>query len=321
MVSHKSVAGEILKWCRLCTICMPTRLRFEFDSNGKTYIDLGREMSKVQRKLVRQGQNFVIHGGLIQDSNNEYTVRFNTAPQSWVVGTALRRARKMWELQYQQVMSEGGIGRAMKPKYWDWKVYLNQGHVQAGGGSLLEAKDEAGTAFATGEWAYSRFASEDVDWTAPAGVSNRNADEFSLHIVGDHLGANPNWESVGLIESWRDSRPIPDADTPDVSTTVRDQITADPLVNVFDEADADDERLEHLSSHNDSPPYSTTLVPGAGSSTGLERMSMSATSSSNPIVPFGGFIAPHGLIEVHSTRASTGNVTILMDVEAVGGIY
>jgi len=300
---------------------MPTRLRFEFNSNGKTYIDLGREMSKVQRKLVRQGQNFVVHGGLIQDSNNEYTVRFNAAPQSWVVGTALRRARKMWELQYKQVMSEGGIGRSMKPKYWDWKIFLNQGHVSAGFGNNLDAKDADGNPYPNGEWAASQFASEDVDWTVPPGVSNRNADEFSVHLVGQHLGANPNWTSVGLIESWRDSRPTVDADTPDVDTSTRNQIIADPLVNVFDESDADDERLEHLTSHNDSPPYDTSIVPGAGTGTGLERMAMAATSTANPIVPFGGFIAPHGLIEVHCTRASAGDVTILMDVEAVGGIY
>lgn len=298
---------------------MPTRLRFEFDSDGRTYIDLAKEMSKVQRKLVRQGQNFVVHGGLIQDSNNEYTVRFNTAPQSWVVGTALRRARKMWEIQYKQILSEGGLGK-MKPKYWDWKVYLNQGHVQAGGASLLEAKDEAGNAYPAGEWVYSRFTSEDVDWSAlPAGV-NRDADEFYAHIVGDHVGASPNWTSVGVIESWRDSRPSVDDNEPEIDVPTRDAILADPLVNLFDEADADDERLEHLASHNDAPPYDPKVVPGTGA-TGLERMAMAAVSTANPIVPFGGFIAPHGLIEVHSTRASPGLVTILMDVEAVGGIY
>jgi hypothetical protein len=298
---------------------MPTRLRFEFDSNGRTYIDLAKEMSKVQRKLVRQGQNFVIHGGLVQDANNEYTVRFNTAPQSWVVGTALRRARKMWEQQYQQILFEGGLGK-LKPKYWDWKVYLNQGHRNAGGGSLLDAKDEAGTAYPQGEWGYSQFASEDVDWSAlPAGM-NRDSDEFTAHIVGDHLGAAPNWTSVGIIESWRDSRPSVDDNEPEIDTSTRNEIMADPLVNLFDEADADDERLNHLADHNDAPPYDPKVVPGTGT-TGLERMAMAATSTANPIVPFGGFIAPHGLIEVHSTRASAGLVTVLMDVEAVGGIY
>ena len=300
-------------------LSMPTRLRFEFNSNGRTYIDLAREMSKVQRKLVRQGQNFVVHGGLIQDSNNEYTVRFNTAPQSWVVGTALRRARKIWELQYKQVLSEGGLGK-MKAKYWDWKVYLNQGHRQAGGASLLEAKDEAGTAYPAGEWGYSYFASEDVDWSAlPAGM-NRDADEFTGHIVGDHLGAAPNWTSIGLIESWRDSRPSVDDNEPEIDTSTRNDIMTDPLVNLFDEADADDERLNHIADHNDAPPYDAKVVPGTGA-TGLERKAMAATSAANPIVPFNGFIAPHGLIEVHCSRASAGNVTVLMDVEAVGGIY
>lgn len=301
---------------------MPTRLRFEFDSNGRTYIDLGREMSKVQRKLVRQGQNFVVHGGLIQDSNNEYTVRFNTAPQSWVVGTALRRARKLWELQYKQILSEGGLGK-MKPKYWDWKVYLNQGHVEAGGSSLLEAKDAEGNVYSPGEWQYSRFASEDVDWSAggvPQPTQNRDADEFYCHIVGNHMGSSPDWVSVGAIESWRDSRPSVDDNTPEITSTKRDEIMADPLVNLFDEADADDERLQHLADRGDAPPYDVNVVPGTANS-GLERMAMAATSAANPIVPFGGFIAPHGLIEVHSTRESPGLVTVLMDVEAVGGIY
>ena len=269
-------------------------------------------MSKVQRKLVRQGQNFVIHGGLLQDANNDYTVRFNTAPQGWVVGTALRRARKLWERQYKQILSEGEIG-SIKPKYWDWKVYLNNAMRT---GTILGAVDSDGQAFPAGDWDYSQFASEDVDWSSPGGPGNRNADEFYAHIVGDHGGANPNWESIGIIESWKDSRAEPDTNDPDVPASVQ----SDPLVNLFDEADTDDERIGHLVLQNDAPPYDVNDVPGDGS-THTERMAMAATSSANPIVPFGGFIAPHGLIQVHATRASAGNVTILMDVEAVGGIY
>ena len=300
---------------------MPTRLRFESNIADGTsvYIDLARAMSKVQRKLVRQGQNFVIHGGLIQDSNNGYTLRFNTAPQSWVVGTALRRAKKMWDLQYKQALSEGGLGR-LKPKYWDWKVYLDAAH--ANGAATISPVDAAGTGYPGGEWIYSKFASEDVDWSNPALLTsaNRNADEFTAHIVGQHNGSSSDWESVGIIESWRDSRPEPDQDEPDTPNEAA--ILADPLVNLFDEADADDERLIHVMQFGDNPPYDEDRVPGDGSGTvGLERMAMAATSTANPIVSFGGFVAPHGLIQVNATRASDGNVTILMDVEAVGGIY
>ena len=294
---------------------MPTRLRFEFDLNGTGYIDLGREMSKVQRKMVRQGQNFVIHGGLIQDANNEYTVRFNTAPQSWVVGTALRRGRKMWQASYDQVLKEGGYGR-VKPKYWDWKVYLDDNH--ANGATVLNCVDAAGQALPNGEWQYSKYVSEDIDWSSGSLTSqaNRDADNFTSHIVGASLGGAGNWVSVGLIESWRGTRPEPDDDQPNVPATAE----TDPLGNLFDEADADDEKLAFLDADGDNPPYSRSQVPGDGSS-GLERMAMANVSAANPIVPFNGFIAPHGLIQVHATRASAGLVTVLMDVEAVGGIY
>ena len=58
-------------------------------------------------------------------------------------------------------------------------------------------------------------------------------------------------------------------------------------MNLFDEADADDERLIHLIRDGDNPPYDEDRVPGDGSgATGLERMAMAATSSANPIVPF-----------------------------------
>ena len=295
---------------------MPTRLRFEFDLNGTGYIDLAKEMSKVQRKLVRQGQNFVVHGGLIQDANNEYTIRFNTAPQSWVVGTALRRGRKMWQRSYDQILKEGGIGR-VKPKYWDWKVYLDQAH--AAGGTTLSVVDAAGNSYPAGEWQYSKIVSEDIDWTNPALLSaaNRDADNFTMHIVGDNNGAADNWESIGLIKSWRLTRAQPHDDDP----VVPSGIATDPLANAFDEADADDEKLDVLRYDGDNPPYDEDQVPGDATGTGLERMAMAATSTSNPIVPFGGFMAPHGLIQVSATRADSGLVTVLMDVEAVGGIY
>ena len=109
----------------------------------------------------------------------------------------------------------------------------------------------------------------------------------------------------------------PDRDDPDGVATV----LTDPLANLFDEADADDEKLGIMLSDGDNPPYDEDDVPGDGS-TGLERMAMAATSTSNPIVPFGGFIAPHGLIQVVATQSSgSGVCTLLMDVEAVGGIY
>jgi len=171
----------------------PTRLRFETNGPGTYYIDLGKELSKVRRKMVRQGQNFAVHAGVLQDSNNDSYVRINTAPQSWVVNTALRRARRLWNKSYRTMIREAGLGK-VTPKYWDWKVFLSESMRQAHlAGNVLQAVDAAGTAYPAGEWAYSTFVSEDIDWSHPnlTANANRDADNFSAHIVGNHVAQGP----------------------------------------------------------------------------------------------------------------------------------
>lgn len=302
----------------------PTRLRFETSGPGTYYIDLAKELSKVRRKMVRQGQNFAVHAGVLQDSNNNSYVRINTAPQSWVVNTALRRARRMWNKSYRTMIREAGLGK-VTPRYWDWKVFLNNDmRLAHDAGNVLSAVDASGTAFPAGEWAYSTFVSEDIDWTDPTltATANRDADNFKAHIVGNHVSqAAPHdayWQSIGIIESWKDTRPEPDSDDPDMPADAE----ADPLANLFDEADADDEKMQILRFDGDNPPYDEDQVSGDSASTGLERMAVAKSSSSNPIVPIQGFMATHGLLQVVTTQTGeAGNFSLLLDVEPVGGIY
>lgn len=301
----------------------PTRLRFEADGPGTYYIDLAHQLSKVRRKLVRQGQNFAVHAGMLQDTNNESYIRINTAPQSWVVNTALRRARRMWNKSYRSAVREAGLGR-ITPKYWDWKVLLSSSHLASSAAQRLEAVDANGNPFPVGDWTYSKFVSEDIDWSDPnlTAAANRNADEFYAHIVGDHVPdtGNPNyWQSIGIIESWKDTRPQPDSNDPDMPADAQ----TDPLANLFDEADADDEKIDILTDVGDEPPYDEDQVPGDAASTGLERMAVAKVSTANPIVPVNGFMATHGLLEVVVTQAlgNTGLFSLMLDVEPVGGIY
>jgi hypothetical protein len=303
-------------------MAQPTRLRFEADGAGTYYIDLAQGLSRVRRKLVRQGQNFAVHAGVLQDSNNGSYVRINTAPQAWVVNTALRRAKRMWDKSYRQVVREGGLGKNAYPKYWDWKVYLSDAHRTSSTAQRLIPVDANGNQFSgTGaDWGYSRFISEDVAWDQiPAASANRDADMFEAHIVGDHAAQAGNpayWDSIGIIESWKDTRPEPDADNPDMPSDAQ----SDPLANLFDESDADDEKMDVLDHFGDAPPYDVDDVPGDGS-TMLERMAMAKTSSANPIVHVPGFMATHGLLEVVVTQDSAGLFSLLLDVEPVGGIY
>lgn len=314
-----------------------SRMRFEFTpaSTGDrfTYIDLAQCLSVQERRLHRQFRHYTVLGGLVQDSNNGTTVRFNTAPNTWVTETALRRGFKLWQKMNRQSME--GMPGAVMPKYHDWKVYLNA-HHQSGGGTLVPA-DAGGNTIDIGEWAYSKYVSEDPDLGAlvASGMANPNVgdmdpDQFYAHIVGDHVAgpgagapSGDNWTSIGLIKSWVDSRPQPQNSQPLINTQA--ELAGDPLVNLFDEGDTVDEVLENLDVTNDEAPYDHDEPFGhrlglTGNADNLQRQSMASVSTANPIVPFSGFSAPCGLIQVHTTQTSgsPGAVTLLLDVETRG---
>jgi hypothetical protein len=297
----------------------PTRLRFLVSGPGTYYIDAARELSKANRKLVRQFQDFTVMGGLIKDSNNDSVVRMNVAPRAWSTRTALRRGKKMFDHMNDQVIKETGVGN-IKPKYHDFKVLLDQ---EMGTTNTLVAQDAAGNDLLGGDWDYSRFISEDVDWSNLGTNANRDADEFHAMIVGNaHVGAVGNWTKIGLIHSWAGSRPQAD-DEPD---TISSNITTDPLVNLFDEADTDDEILGRLRGDNNETPYEKASPPGAErpySSTtpgvNLTRVAMGATQTgAGQISALSGFKALCGLIQVHVTQASPGQAEILLDIVPKG---
>lgn len=290
-----------------------SRQRYLFDGPGTYYIDLWKSTSIQERKLHPQMRVCHVAGGLIKDSNNNSVVRCNVAPDTWVTRTAIRRGKRLWDKHIEGGL-EGFTGR-LKPKYHDFKIYLNNAH---GDGPSIP-KDAAGANLPSGEWIYSNFHSEDVDWTAlPAATPNREADSFKAMIVGDHVGSPANWTRVGLVTSWFESRAQPDQDDPDIPSTV----TSDPLVNLFDEADAADEIIQSLGTDNDRPPYSASNhfgKTGSGAQNGLQRVAFAATQTgAGQISAMNGFSALCGLVEVQITQDTSGQVELILDVMTKG---
>lgn len=296
-----------------------SRQRYLFDASGTYYIDLFKSLSAQERKLFRQHQVAHVMGGLIKDSNNESVVRMNVAPDTWVTRTALRRGKRLYDKMNKEAME--AVSGSIKPKYHDYKVYLNS---VMGSGTQMPV-DADGHTIPTGEWVYTNYHSEDVDWnviaTAGAGQpSNRQADSFTSMIVGTHVGTATDWTRVGLIRSWFDSRAEVDTNDPDVPAT----ITTDPLTNLFDEADAADEIMESLRNDNDSPPYDSNLhmgiAQGNAAQNNLQRVAFAATQTgAGQIAALNGFSAICGLVEVHITQgAGSGQVELLLDVSMKG---
>lgn len=280
------------------------------------YLDLWYNTSSQERKLHPQFRTCNVMGGALKDSNQLATIAVNVAPHHWVTKTALRRGKRMFDDMVEKAISDSKTN--VKPKWHDYKVYLNDSMRS---GTMLYPKDAEGSNITKGEWNYSEYHSEDVNWAALPTTTNRQADSFTAHIVGEHVGSATNWTSIALIESWFKSRGQLHNDTPVVPAGM----SSDPLVNLMDASDNQDEVLDMLDTYNDRPPYDEDnqfgYVGGAGNAPGrgLQRVAFAATQAgAGSVAPLNGFSAICGLVEIKLDVQEPGLVEILLDVDTNG---
>ena len=102
---------------------------------------------------------------------------------------------------------------------------------------------------------------------------------------------------------------------------IRDRVNADPLNNLFDAGDVDDDRLNIINSEGDAPPYDPDDMFGnsqsSGNSNNLQRVSSVQTSGSNPIAMVMGFQALCGLVQV-VVSGSSSSMELVLDVDTQG---
>ena len=271
--------------------------------------------------MHRQMKICNVRGGLIKDSNNDSVVRINVAPSTWPVKAAIKNGFRSWRKMIDHGMEN--VGKPGLPKYLDYKVFLNQQHTA--NPTINLPLDAAGNEVPAGEWTYSTYHTEDVDWSNYlAWATNRDTDSFQPMIVGPHLpgtGAGDIWSRVGLLQSWFDTRPNQDTTGTPV---LPDNAITDPLANLFDEADAADEIIDMMQDDNDRPPYNEILAFGNGEAyaaqNNLQRVAFAATQTgAGQISAMNGFSAICGLIQVQITQGTgTGDVELLLDVDTEG---
>jgi hypothetical protein len=287
-------------------------MRFKGTTNGTFYVDLWKALSLQERKLHRQKQICTVYGGYFVDSDGS-RIDINTAPMTWVSKRAVNRGFAMWRKMTAKALDDAGA--TSKSKYRDFKVYLDN---QMGSSPLLPVDAGSNDLFASGattpEWVYSTLTTEDPD--GPGGTA---PDNYTLQIVGPHVGADPNWTRIGLVESWVNSRPSPHTNDP---TNIPD--TSDPLMNLFDAGDAIDDRLDRINVENDEAPYDETsmfgMAAGSGGSNNLQRQSTAQpTANTQLVAPIHGFQALCGLVQLVVGTGSGANAwELVLDVETQG---
>ena len=264
-----------------------TRLSFECTGNTTRFIDVAAALSAVNRKFARQGVYFYVNSVEVYNDSTG-VLDLHTLPDTWVTKNAWNRGFKLFQKMNSMVDDVSAIGR---PKYHDFKVYMNALHRSSGSLSpSLHGINAASDTVDADNWMYSQFVSADDDQDGSA-----NADEFYVHMVGDHSGSPNNWTSIGLIKSYADSRARPDpSGDPIVPTEARE----DPLVNIFDFSSEEqiNDIVENLDLHNDDPPYNADLYVGSIDNN-LQHVARIGTESGvGRVGRASGFCAPFGLI-------------------------
>ena len=290
-----------------------TRLSFEFDGGSTQFIDIAKALSAINRKFYRQGVYYYVNS--VEIYNDETgVVDLHTVPDTWVTKNAWNRGFQLFQKMNAMVDDVSNIGR---PKYHDFKVYMNDRHRTTGPATpAMYDINAANTLFVSDEWQYSVFTSADSD-----GDGTQDADEFYVHMLGPHTGSSSNWSSVGLIKSYGESRQRPPTmGTPEIDVNV----LSDPLVNLFDFSEEEqlNDIIENLDQHNDQPPYNRLFYCGEGT-TSMQHVARIGTEAGvGRIGRASGFCAPFGLICVDPSGVSTAfRVVLNLAVGTYHGVY
>lgn len=294
-----------------------TRLSFECTGPGTVYIDIARALSIINRRLYRQGLYYYVNSIEYYDAQPNL-VDIHTVPDNWVTRMAHRRGKAMFDAMNERILVNAGT---VIPKYHDFKVFVNAQHVTNGSADpALHTINQASVDYSPDDWVYSAMVSADDD-----GDTNQQADDFLLHLLGPHNGVADNWDSVGLIKSYADTRAEPQTSNPVVNAG---NLAVDPLMNTIDYSSEEqvNDVLTNLSEDNDAVPYDANQYIGEVSTSLQQVARLSTHEGGGGRVSIGsGFCAPCGLVVVDpdNTMPADNNFRIVLNL-AVGtynGVY
>ena len=118
-------------------------LAFNFTNGSNDFIDLSQCASLVNRRFYRQGLNWAVSGfTLITTPSSSGNVVFSKIPDTWVASNSWEKSMRSWMKMNNDALSET---ESVRPRFLDFKVYMDQAHHAAGSAANLLPVDQAGT--------------------------------------------------------------------------------------------------------------------------------------------------------------------------------
>lgn len=285
-------------------------------------LDISQCASILNRRFYRQGINWAVAGfTFFTQGQGEITI--SKIWDSWVASNSWEKGFRAWQKMNNDALDEA---ESIRPRFLDFKVYMDSVHHAAGSGANLLPVDHLNNPATPGEWEYSQFVVP--TFAAPGASKNREI----IWTGGNYPGAGASGlDSVSLIEGYAASRGLPDVLAPNVPTDAFDadgNTPANWISAIFNEAtDQTSDVLEDLIEENNIAPYpfendgtatDTQYPGGANQLPGLQihdaLLVTATTVGGKSTAPGGNFQG--GLVRISNTIDSG---TIFMFVHLVPG--
>lgn len=296
------------------------RYKMNYSPTGVTrYVDVMRDLSKVNRRLYRQGMQVAIGGITVISDNVETTgpaidFQVRTAGNTWVTQNAWVKGYSLWREMQKEVLEDNP---SVQGKWADYKIYLTEDQAFA---NTLVNLDGIGGNYPGNEWSISQYVvpQHDVD---PATGQVLPAEEWVAALCGPDDVPNKRFS---LIKAYEESR----ATVQDVAPNVPAQLPTSFYLRLTDDGSQDPELAAIIEDENDQPPYSQVDGDYPGSSgftvnASLTLQHREVINAYQPNAHIGSFVANCGLIQLNARDISkseeSGEIEIL--IHLVPGNY
>jgi len=276
--------------------------------DGTSYIDLAKDLSKVNRRLYRQGYTYVVQDIQVgvstgMKASDVWTCVFSTSGNSWIVHNAWKKAYATWRTEQRKITDALG---PIEGKWADFKVYLDDAMEDA---TILEPYAGDNAVYQPGEWEYSKFVFDD-DGTER---------ELKMHLIGSSNLADTNNESgIGLINEYQNSRANQDHYQPSIPGGASDTIYA----KLMGTDEMSDMIVDNIESDNDLSPYDPDDYPGgAANADSAVPVRIGSVSGNQTTSVMAGFIVPCGLLKVFTAESALDTNGFLQDASTANGVY